>query len=102
VGAFNDLLTHFGIPTSPVLPYIYVTVVFTATQGTSGAVPSLTGTAIDSATVEVSSVAAPEPGAFLMLAFGAIALILVRHLCHSRSQETMICGVLMAHRPATR
>ena len=76
--SLNDLLAQFGIPATPILPYVYINVVFNATQGGTGAVPSLTFTALDSAEVELSSTPLPEPGSFLLIAVGGAALILFR------------------------
>jgi hypothetical protein len=76
--SFNDLAAAFGVPASPVLPFVYVSVVFDATQGSTGAVPSLTSTDIDSAEVIVSSVQLPEPGTFLLVGLAAGGLMLLR------------------------
>ncbi len=77
--SINDLQQKFGIAGGTVLPYVYVDVVFTATQGGTGTVPSLTGSKIDSALVEVSD-QTPEPGTFLMLGLGAVGLMAARLL----------------------
>jgi hypothetical protein len=82
--SMNDLLAKFGIPATPILPFVYVDVVFNATQGSTGAVPTLTSTAIDSAEIDVSSSQLPEPSTFLLLAFGATALILLRRRAGAR------------------
>ena len=75
----NDLLAKFGVAATPVLPFVYVNVLFNATQGSSGAVPTLTSSQIDSALVEVSSTQLPEPGTLMLLAFGAAGLMLLHH-----------------------
>ena len=77
--SMNDLLAKFGVAATPVLPFVYVNVLFNATQGSSGAVPTLTSSQIDSALVEVSSTQLPEPGTLMLLAFGAAGLMLLHH-----------------------